>query len=297
MYIRIQESPGLGFGQPPGTQSGPLRVPTFTSTAIRYKDNDSDDNLRATKCSVYLPSALRNEPKIDLMVFFHGWDTCSPKHKFDPERVIQNFKLDDQVENAQRKVALAVPSIFWKDYRKDQNGKQIGSNPNGSDLMNIRVAWSAAYLNDFVEEVLDKIGLAKGGKSGDRPLLGNLILAGHSFAYNILTPLADQFLLDVRATKNGALKQLNTVLAMDTTYGERHAKALENWARSLIGQAEFTLVLNNGSTGTPPAAWKSWRKRMDTKKVAIPQNLKVEEKKGRLDGHCDIVKYVGSLLL
>ena len=55
---------------------------------------------------------------------------------------------------------------------------------------NIKKAWSAAQLNAFVEEVLDKIG----EKSSNRPNLRHLILAGHSRAYDVLTPLANEFI-------------------------------------------------------------------------------------------------------
>jgi hypothetical protein len=285
MYVRTLESPGLGWGwRLPTIPQPPLRIPTFASSVIRYKDNDANDRARPTMCSVYVPSALRNQQEIDVLVFFHGHDTCK-KHFFDPGKVVKNFRLDDQMENAKRKVALAVPSVFWKS----------DAHPNGSDLKNIRVAWSAAYLNAFVEEVLVQIG----NSSGVRRSLGNLILAGHSRAYDILTPLADQFDLGVPETRKGALAKLDKVLAMDTTYGFEHAKGLEKWARQLEAKkpkpVQFILVLSNG--GTPPKVWKTWREKMDKAKVALPTNLKVHEKTDKKDDHCAIVgKYVESFL-
>jgi hypothetical protein len=288
MYVRTLESPGLGWGwRLPTIPQPPLRIPTFTSSVIRYKDNDANDRARPTMCSVYVPSALRNQKEIDVLVFFHGHDIDLCKiHKFDPEQVVKNFRLDNQVEIAKRKVALAVPSIFWS----------YDGHP-GSDLKNIRAAWSAAYLNAFVEEVLVQIGKL----SSVRPSLGHLILAGHSRAYDILTPLADQFDLGVPETTKGALAKLDKVLAMDTTYGWgfEHAKALENWARQLETKkpkpVQFILVLSNG--GTPPKVWKAWRQRMDRAKVKLPTNLTVHEKTDKKDHHCAIVeKYVESFL-
>src|SRR5262249_31125178 len=153
---------------------------------------------------------------IDVVVFLHGLDTYKPQHNFDPAQVVKNFRLDAQIDTSMRKAALAVPVIFWK---KADRSSGI-----------IRVAWSAAYLNAFFEEVLHQIGRS----SRVRPSLGRLILMGHSAAYDILTPLAEQFDCDVEETKKGALAKLDRVLALDTTYRLEDGKALEQWARKLV---------------------------------------------------------------
>jgi hypothetical protein len=281
MYLQEQENTRLGLPfLPLVAHHIPLRT-SFASKAIMYKDQDAADQIRPTKCSIYVPGALKSQRVIDLMVFFHGYDRCA-KHNFDPELVIKNFGLDVQVERAPRKVALAVPSIFWS----------YTEHP-GSDVKNIQAAWSAAYLNDFVEEVCDQISKA----SGIKQMLGRLILAGHSGAYAILTPLADQFHMSVRATKERALAKLDTVLAFDTTYSSQHAKALDLWARTLAGRANFALVLNNGSHLAPPNGWKAWKKVLDKARMAVPANLKVYAKTGTSDTHCGIVQHIGSLLL
>jgi hypothetical protein len=259
MYVRTLKGLGRSLGQP----IQPLRT-TFTSDVIIYKDKDGDDKCRLTKCSVYVPKLARYLQTIDLLVFFHGHDTCK-QHRFDPEQVIKNFRMDDQMETATHPAALAVPSIFW----------------NVSDSRNIRSAWSAAYMNAFVEEVLYQIG--KASSSGGRPNLGRLILAGHSGAYDILTPLADQFDCGISATKRGALAQLRVVVAMDTTYALQHAKSLEKWARNFPA-GRFTLVLSGG--GTPPYVWKLWDgiRKKATGFPVRPGNLDVQQMSK--DGHC-----------
>ena len=275
MYVRTREELGFSLGFPPFPKSPQSAVRTkFTSSVITYKDGRGQ--CRSTDCSIYVPSALRNQPKIDVLVFFHGLDTCKPKHSFAPRQVVKNFRLDDQVDNAARKAALAVPVIFWN--KEDRNSGII------------RAAWSAAYLNAFVEEVLDQIGQS----SGARPNLGRLILAGHSAAYDILTPLAEQFDCGVPETKKGALGSLYKVLAMDTTYRPQDAKALEQWARNRR-IAQFILVLSKA--GDPPNVWKNWRdpKRNPMAKVPLPGNLQVHNM--TKDGHCDLPgKYVESFL-
>jgi hypothetical protein len=280
IYVRTLESPELELDVPspdPKSQQSALRK-TFASSVITYKN--STEQCRLTNCSIYVPSMLRNQPKIDLLVFFHGLDTCKPSYGSDPKRAIQNFRLDDQVNKAVRQTALAVPFVFWN---KEDRRQGI-----------IRAAWSAAYLNAFVEEVLDEIGKS----SRVRPSLGRLILAGHSAAYDILTPLADQFdcrgpnqLFDrgVPETNRGALAKLSKVLAMDTTYRTQDAKALERWAlnRRFI---RFILVLSK--VGDPPNVWKNWEN--TSGKVALPGNLEVLKTK---DQHCDLPgKYIEAFL-
>ena len=289
MYIRTPERLGLGLGFPPPppksqhewqkpTLPQPALQETFTSSVIVYKDKDGSDKCQSTNCSIYVPSALRNQPQIDMLVFFHGLDTCMPKHNFDPALVVKNFRLDDQVDKAARKVALAVPIVWWGAF---------GTKDRLLRVMNIRTAWSAANLNAFVEEVLSEIG-----KFGVRPKLGHLILAGHSGAYDILTPLADQYDCRVAEATKGALAKLRKVLAMDTTYGLQHAKALEKWAHNR-GDVQFRLVLGNSvKPGEPPTVWQSW---MNTRgKGKFPGNLTVLKTN---DGHCVLPSnYVKSFL-
>lgn len=250
MYVLTPKSPGLGVGLPLPPPPKPLSLMFRSKFIPAYKDQSGKSQL--TDCSVYVPSALRNKNEIDLLVFFHGDDSCPPQHNFNPYKVIKNFRLDDQVEQGQGKVALAVPVVYWK---RDTSA-------------NIGNAWSATNLNAFVEEVLDKIG-----SCGVRPTLRSLILAGHSHAHAILTPLANEFDKGVAATTRGALAKLAEVWDMDTIYGA-HAPALVKWARKLETAKKkpvrFTLLL--AKQGDPPTNWKLT---IERGRVRLPQNLKV----------------------
>ena len=256
-----------------------LRAKFISCTIPAYKDKNG--NCRSTEASIYVPIPLRNRPKIDLLVFFHGDDTCSPAHSFDPDKVIKNFELDKQVDQGRRMVALAVPVLHWI--------RGTGKNIQG--------IWSAANLNAFVEEVLGKIG----SKSRVRPGLGRLILAGHSHAYDIMTPLASEFDKGVSDTTSGALGKLEQVWALDTTYGLGHAKALNKWADKLA-TAQFMLVLSkkgfdvkkndcNFKKGDPPIKyWECAMKGVDQTKIKIIVN-EVSE------GHCELPRiYIGTFL-
>lgn len=185
--------------------------------------------------------------------------------------MVKTFRLDEQVDQGQRKVALAVPVVYWEK----------------TPPKNIQNAWSAANLNKFVEEVLDQIGTC-----GVRPSLRRLILAGHSHSHAILTPLANEFDTGVASTTKGALAKLTDVWAMDTIYGT-HALALLKWARKFESvknnTVRFTVVL--AKEGVPP---KNWKSTIEDRRVKLPKNLTACKTNGK---HCGLpAEFVQDLL-
>jgi len=233
----------------------------FTSRAIpNYPDR------RQTGCSVYVPKAAWGQTVIDLLVFFHGLDRCRPTFIPDPKKTLNKFGLDGQIDASGRKVALAVPVIHWD--------------------ANVSGIWTAANLNRFVDEVRSEIGR----QSGVTPTLGRLIIAGHSKAYAILTPLTQEFANNAPATRKEALAKLTEVWALDSTYGEGTVRALYSWARA-VPNGRFIAVLNKISErGRPIYYWNAYK----TKSTIPPPNLKmckVEEM------HCVIpTRYIRQLL-
>jgi hypothetical protein len=257
----------------PRTPVGNSLIPFTSRTIPKYRD--AKGKLQSTLCAVCVPNAAWKQTAVDLLVFFHGDQIDSPgpcKHDFDPEKVIQNFLLDVQLDRSGRKVALAVPVVHW--IRGDNS--------------NLQGKWTAENLNKFVDEVLDEIGR----QSGVKPTLRRLIIAGHSHAYAILTPLALEFQHGVPATRERALAKLNDVWALDSTYGGS-ARTLDSWARALPN-GRFIAVLNKQSgvknRKTPIDGWNNTFSRG----AGPPSNLrmcKVEEI------HCVIpTKYIGQLL-
>lgn len=244
----------------------------FTSSAIpKYKD--AAGNRQSSACSVYVPHAAWKAKTIDLLVFFHGdAGPCSDMFNPDPKNNNKKFGLDVQIHDSGRKVALAVPVVHWI------AGKSS----------NVLGTWTAANLNKFVEEVLVEIGR----QTGVRPTLGRLIIAGHSHAYAILTPLACEFDQGAPATKMGALARLGEVWALDSTYAPWHVHALEVWTRK-CPSGRFIAVLYK--KGTPLSHWKSY---YNTKGYCSsgfkPPNLRICTVD---EGHCAIpTKYIGKLL-
>src|SRR5262245_8896767 len=93
MYLTV---PGMRLGDPPKTppKTPPIQK-SFVSKAITYKD--AAQNCQSAKCALFIPAALIGQPKMDVAFFFHGLDTCSPSYNADPENIIKNFKLSDQI--------------------------------------------------------------------------------------------------------------------------------------------------------------------------------------------------------
>lgn len=266
----------------PATQAGHWLVASPSRALPQYKD--AAGRKQSTGCAINVPDALWRKKKIDLMVFFHG-DPGPCKDCFDPtpSASAKKFGLDTQILNAIRKVALAVPVIHW-----------IPGNKN--DDANIKGVWTAANFNAFVDEVLEEIRTQSG--MTDRVELGSLIIAGHSHAYGILTPLALEFNQGVEATKQGAMKNLQEVWALDSTYGIRSVRALEAWAYTLP-HVRFAAVLNKtrakaGSWLKPIDGWMNYYAPWQTFGFAGPSNLRLSTVD---EGHCTIpTKYVGNLL-
>jgi len=154
---------------------------------------------------------------------------------------------------------------------------------------NVQGNWTAENLNRFVEEVREEIGR----QSGVKPTLGRLIIVGHSHAFAILNPLADEAYRGGAATKEGAFAKLSDVWALDSTYGAdgSSARKLDGWARTLP-KARFMAVLWKGRA--PDRGWDSYLDNVKRLRKLPPPNLK----RCRVgEDHCTIpTKYVGQLL-
>jgi hypothetical protein len=244
------------------------------STIPKYKD--AAGTLRASDCALYVPDAALNDETLDLLVFFHGDPgPCLDCFDPDPEQTPKKFGLDAQIQNSKRKIALAVPRLHW----------------SGSNVSQIKGKWSAANFNKFVQEALDEIGR----QTSKKRKLGSLIIAGHSRAHAILTPLAREFNEGASATMTDHLARLAEVWALDSTYGQMHVRALEAWA-SARPTVRFVAVLYKN--GSPSGNWKNYYK-AHSFGFGPPPNLRVcAVDDGGWKTHCVIpTKYVGNLLL
>jgi hypothetical protein len=260
----------------------------FVSRAIPHY-RDANGKLQSTACAVCVSDTAWRQTAIDLIVFFHGDQIDAPgnpcKHDFDPEKVIRNFRLDAQVNNVGRKVAIAVPVIHWT---RGESG--FARTAGASDRFPGK--WSGDNLNRFIEEVRDEIGQ----QSGVKPTIVRLIIAGHSHAYAVLSPLAAEFSRGAAATTAGALSKLSEVWALDSTYGSGSVSALDGWARALPRGRIIAVLNRDRSAGCSPNGnfkpVECWSEYFRSRRP--PPNLKMC-KVG--ETHCVIpTRYIGQLM-
>jgi outer membrane protein OmpA-like peptidoglycan-associated protein/LAS superfamily LD-carboxypeptidase LdcB len=191
--------------------------------------------------SVFCPRAALSRPSAEVLVYAHGLLTpCPPVPRNLPEDFITSapFKLGEIVNASNRGMILVVPFFDWKPRQRHALGKP-------------------ANLNLLVDEVLAAVAAAQGTRSIS---LSNLILAGHSRAYDFLEPLAASY-ADPQM-RQGALAKLSEVWALDTTYGCNVA-AWMSWLNSnpnLRVSVVFRKTIPRERSGTSDCGWSFYFK-------------------------------------
>jgi LAS superfamily LD-carboxypeptidase LdcB len=202
-------------------------VHTFTST-----------NLSVT-VSVFCPKAAQSQQNVEVLVYAHGLNICPPVPKRVPEEFITTapFKLGQIVDASSRPIILVVPFFDWKPGQKHMLGKP-------------------ANLNRMVNEAMAEVGVVQ----GTAPPLSNLILAGHSRAYDFLEPLASSY-ADPQM-QQGALAKLSQVWAFDTTY-VCDVDAWIYWLKAkpnLQVSVFFRKTVPGKKSGTASCGWRFYSK-------------------------------------
>ncbi|MFN8490555.1 MAG: M23 family metallopeptidase [Caldilineaceae bacterium] len=172
-----------------------------------------------TRVAVFCPQAALSLREVEVLVYAHGLLNGCKRPKIIPAGMITDvpFKLGDIVAASGRPIVLVVPYLDW-------------TNPGGESAFGReRRRWHAlgkpAYLNSLVAEVLAELGRVQ---SSATPALRNLVIAGHSRAYDFLEPLAHAH-ADPQM-QQGALARLSEVWAFDSTYAGNVSKWL-SWLK------------------------------------------------------------------
>jgi hypothetical protein len=157
--------------------------------------------------AVFCPQAALSSGQVDVMVFVHGLLDRCPRPKRLPAGIVTDspFGFGPLVQASERPVVLAVPLLDW-------------ANPGGGQAFGKGGEhWHALarpdHLNQLVGEVLGELGRMRAGTA---PALRDLIIAGHSRAFDFLEPLA--YSRHDPARQEGALARLSQIWAFDTTY-------------------------------------------------------------------------------
>ena len=160
--------------------------------------------------SVFCPPAALGRGEVDLVLFAHGLLGGCPRPRQLPAGFVTDrpFSLGRIVAASGRPAVLAVPLLDW-------------ANPGGEAAFGPgRARWHALArpenLDALVGEVLAELGRTQ---AGSPPALHELVVAGHSRAYDLLEPIAAQH--TEPAMTQGHLAKLRRIWAFDTTYAGR----------------------------------------------------------------------------
>jgi hypothetical protein len=187
-------------------------TPSARSTVVSFLGGRLWSFTSATlpmKIGVFCPKVLSSPKTVDVLVFVHGLlDRCSPEPKTTDE-LIKNkpFELAKHVDGSGRGIVLIAPFMDWP------NLKTNGLKYEACFRDDMHLLGTPARLNGVVREALLEVGRVFGTAA---PSIQNLILAGHSKAYEFFDPLAMAH-GDPEMSK-GCLAKLTEVWALDTSY-------------------------------------------------------------------------------
>jgi len=161
------------------------------------------------KIGVFCPKVLSSPKTVDVLVFVHGLlDRCSSEPKTTDELITKKpFELAKHVDASGRGVVLVAPFMDWP------NLKTNGLKFEACFRDDMHLLGTPARLNGVVREALLEVGRIFGTAA---PSIQNLILSGHSKAYEFFDPLAMAH-GDPEMSK-GCLAKLSDVWALDTSY-------------------------------------------------------------------------------
>lgn len=167
-----------------------------------------------TRVAVFCPPAALSKREVEVLVFAHGLLNGCRRPKSIPDGIITDapFNLGNIVVASNRPIVLVVPYLDW--------ASPGGERAFGRDFRKWHALGKPAHLNSIVAEVLAEAGRVQGITP---PSLRNLVIAGHSRAYDFLEPLA--YSRSDTQMQQGALSRLSQVWAFDSTY----AGKVSNW--------------------------------------------------------------------
>ena len=174
------------------------KVWTFTSKTLPIR------------VAIFCPRVVDPRRKVEVLVYGHGLlEPCKPVPKAVPEDFITKppFSLGKIVDASNRAIVLVVPFLDWGNFTRNN------LNFEACDRRTMHVLGTPAKMNGLIVDVLMEIGRIF---RVDPPRIDNLILAGHSRAYDLLNPLALAH-FDPEMSR-GPLAQLSEVWCLDTSY-------------------------------------------------------------------------------
>ncbi len=201
-------------------QFGEIFVPQFSSAPFPHPDringHEYDGNLYPARehyidssVAIFIPKGFKTTDKIDFVVYFHGWNN-------NIDSACTQFDLIEQFCESNKNAIFVFPE-----------GPKNSPDSFGGKLE------EKDGLKNLIDDVLDF--LLKQQKIGSTKA-GNIILAGHSGAYRVIS-----FCL----MRGGLTSNISDVILFDALYGqtEKYVHWIENFDGRFIN-----IYTDNGGT-------------------------------------------------
>ena len=163
------------------------------------------------RVAVFCPKAALGRTDAEIVLFVHGLlDVCRTRRKHVPAEFVtdQPFAFGQILDASGRPAVLAIPLLDW--------AHPGGAAAFGPEHEHWHALARPEHLNDLLAEVLAEVGRVQGSPA---PSPGEVVIAGHSRAYDFLEPLA--YSREAPAMRSGPLASLSQVWAFDTLYAGR----------------------------------------------------------------------------
>jgi uncharacterized protein YraI len=223
--------------------------------------------------SVFVPAAAADADAVDVLLYMHGHNVCSPVASDPPRSFVTGapFELAQAVADSGKPVVLVVPFLDWEHLAA--KGLAFSGKKHRLGL--------PENLDGVVAQAMGEVT----ARLGAAPDLSRLILAGHSRAYDVLNPLAARWSED--AMSSGALGSLAAVWAFDTSYACSPISDWKSWMNDKPG-LEVDLFYKKG-TGTAACGAQ-----FASLASSFPSRMHVSTVS---ESHCDVpAKRLGGLL-
>lgn len=193
----------------------------------KYKDKvfPADPHYSDNTVAVFIPKGFRETPRVDMVVYFHGWNSSVAS-------TLRRFKLIEQFVDSGRNAVLVVPE--GPKNASDSSGGRL-EDPDG--------------FKRFVDELTVTLREQAGFKRADFTV-GRIILSGHSGGYKVISAILD---------RGGLPDRVSEVWLFDALYAETD-KFLAWWDRRQ-GRLLNIYTQNGGTKDDSEALMERLKKR------------------------------------
>lgn len=177
---------------------------TYKNQTFSYQEHYNDSSV-----AIFIPNGFKPTAKTDIVVYFHGWNN-------NIDSACAKFNLIEQFSESNKNAIFVFPE-GPKNSRDSFGGKL----EEKDGLKNL--------IDDVLKFLAEK-------RKINNTKIGNIILAGHSGAYRVIS-----FCL----MRGGLIQNISDVLLFDALYG--HTEKYLHWIENFEGRF-INIYTDNGGT-------------------------------------------------